>query len=213
MRTIRITLLVIFAVVMLLSLASQRVEAAGKSLKFKSTFSGTSVSTALDLDGDSCTGTPPVCTDLSDLLTFAGKQSGGIEVGQFTGQGVSEIDPVSGTGCLIAPGAIKSCTLGAVTNACEFQKVGVESIVVRYSSSGDILTGIVPSGGGTACIDFSTGNFAGSDSGSLTGGSGKFAGVTGTFTTSFNGQTLSSDPQGHSFGWFQATLKGTMIKP
>ena len=72
MRTIRIALL-ISAVAILLSLASQRVEAADK--RFKSTFSGTFVTTALDLDADSCTGTPPVCTDLSFVDTIAGKTS------------------------------------------------------------------------------------------------------------------------------------------
>jgi hypothetical protein len=210
MRTIRIALL-ISAVAILLSLASQRVEAAGN--EFTSTFSGTFVTTALDLDGDSCTGTPPVCTDLSFLDTIAGKTSGGIGGGQFTGQSVVELEGVSGTGCLIASNTIKSCTLGAAANACEFQSVGVGSKADRYSSTGDILTGIVPPGGETLCVDFSTGNHAGSASGSITGGSGKFAGVTGTFTESFNGKTLSSDSQGHAFGWFQAELTGTVAKP
>jgi hypothetical protein len=210
MRTIRIALL-ISAVAILLSLASQRVEAAGN--EFTSTFSGTFVTTAFDLDGDSCTGTPPVCTDLSFLDTIAGKTAGGIGGGQFTGQSLVELVGVPGTGCAIAPTAIKSCTLGAAANACEFQSVGVGSKADRYSSTGDILTGSIPAGGETLCVDFSTGNHAGSASGSITGGSGKFAGATGTFTESFNGKTLSSDPQGHAFGWFQAELMGTMVKP
>jgi hypothetical protein len=210
MRTIRIALL-ISAVAILLSLASQRVEAAGN--EFTSTFSGTFVTTAFDLDGDSCMGTPPVCTDLSFLDTIAGKTAGGIGGGQFTGQSLVELVGVPGTGCAFAPTAIKSCTLGTVANACEFQSVGVGSKADRYSSTGDILTGIIPSGGETLCFDSATGNHAGSASGSITGGSGKFAGVTGTFTESFNGKTLSSDPQGHSFGWFQAQLTGTVTGP
>jgi hypothetical protein len=210
MRTIRIALL-ISAVAILLSLASQRVEAAGN--EFTSTFSGTFVTTAFDLDGDSCAGTPPVCTDLSFLDTIAGKTSGGIGGGQFTGQSVVELQPVPGTGCAFALNTIQSCTLGAVTNACEFRSVGVGSKADRYSSTGDILTGIVPPGGETLCFDSSTGNHAGSATGSITGGSGKFAGVTGTFTESFNGKTLGSDPQGHSFGLFQAELTGTVIEP
>jgi hypothetical protein len=210
MRTIRIALL-ISAVAILLSLASQRVEAADK--KFKSTFSGTFVTTAFDLDADSCTGTPPVCTDLSFVDTIAGKTSGGIEAGQFTGQSVLELDPVSGKGCAIGPTTIKGCTLGTVANACEFQNVGVESIAERYSSTGDILTATVPSGGETLCLDTSTGKHAGSATGSITGGTGKFAGVTGTFTESFQGQTLSSDPQGHAFGWIKAKLTGTVMEP
>ena len=149
------------------------VEAPGN--EFTSTFSGTFVTTALDLDdGDSCTGTPPVCTDLSRLDTIAGKTSGGIAGGQFTGQSVVELEGVPGAGCAIAP-TIKGCTLGAEVNACEFQSVGVASKADRYNSTGDILTDIVPPGGETLCVDFSTGNHAGSASGSITGGSGKFA--------------------------------------
>ena len=200
MRTIRIVLL-ISAVAILLSLASQRVDAAGN--EFTSTFSGTFVTTAFDLDADSG-------TDLSFVDTIAGKTSGG---GQFTGQSVVELDPVPGTGCAFALTTIKSCTLGSVTNACEFQSVGVGSKADRYSSTGDILTGTIPPGGETLCFDSVTGNHAGSASGSITGGSGKFAGVTGTFTESFSGKTLSSDPQGHSFGWFQAQLTGTVTGP
>ena len=167
----------------------------------------------MDLDdGDSCTGTPPVCTDLSRLDTIAGKTSGGIAGGQSTGQSVVELEGVPGAGCAIAP-TIKGCTLGAEVNACEFQSVGVGTKADRYSSTGDILTGIIPPGGETLCFDSATGNHAGSATGSITGGSGKFAGVTGTFTESFNGKTLSSDPQGHSFGWFQAQLTGTVTGP
>jgi hypothetical protein len=88
MTTNRIALL-ISAVAILLSLASQRVEAAGN--EFTSTFSGTFVTTAFDLDGDSCMGTPPVCTDLSFLDTIAGKTAGGIGGGQFTGQSLVEL--------------------------------------------------------------------------------------------------------------------------
>jgi hypothetical protein len=210
MSTIRIALL-ISGVAILLSVASQRVEAAGN--EFTSTFSGTFVTTALDLDADSCTGTPPVCTDLSYPDTISGWTSGRrIGFAQFNGQSVVELVPVPGTGCAFAPTAIKSCTLGAVANACEFQSVGVGTKADRYSTD-DILTGIIPSGAETLCFDSSTGNHAGSVSGSITGGSGKFAGVTGTFKESFHGKTLSSDPQGHGFGWFQAELTGTVIEP
>jgi hypothetical protein len=208
MRTIRIALL-ISAVAILLSVANKRVEAGGNG--FTSTFSGTFVTTDLDLDAVSCTGN--VCTDLSYLDTIAGKTSGGIEGGQFTGQSVVELAPVSGTGCAFATMTIQGCTLGTVTNACEFQSVGPGSKADRYGSTGDILTGSIPVGGETLCFDSATGNHAGSVSGSITGGSGKFAGVTGTFMESFHGKTLASDPQGHGFGWFQAELNGTVIKP
>jgi hypothetical protein len=211
MRAITITLVSIFAIAMLLCFASQRVEAGEE--KFKSTLSGTFVTTVFDLDADSCTGAPPVCTDLSFVDTFSGKTSGTEEAGPFTGQAVLELVPVSGSGCAIAPTKIKSCTLGSVTNACEVQSVGVESIVDVYTRTGDILTATVPGGGETLCVDFATGNHAGSANGSLTGGTGKFADVTGTFTESIQGKILSTDPQGHSFGWIQVKLRGTVIEP
>lgn len=210
MRANTITLVSIFAVAMLLCFASQRVEAGEE--KFKSTLSGTFVTTVFDLDANSCTGTPPVCTDLSFVDTFSGKTSGTEEAGPFTGQAILELGPVPGTGCAISP-KIKGCTFENIANACVFQNVGVETIVDVYSHTGDILIATVPSGGETLCLDTSTGKHAGTASGSLTGGTGKFADVTGTFTESFHGQSLSSDPQGHSFGWIQATLTGTIIEP
>ena len=209
MRAITITLVSSFAVAMLLCFASQRVEAGDR--KLKSSFSGTFVTTALDLDADSCTGTPPVCTDLSFVDTIAGKTSGGIEAGQFTGQSVLELEPVSGSGCPIANA--KSCTVGNVANGCEFQNVGTEWVADRYSSTGDILTATVGPGDETLCLDTSTGFHAGSATGSITGGTGKFADANGTFTETFQGKVLTSDAQGHSFGWIKAKLTGTIIEP
>src|SRR5260370_20118583 len=110
MRAIKAASIVIFAVAILFYPTSRRAEAAGNSLKFKGTFSGSGANIPLDIDVDSCTttGGVTVCTDISALGSSAGKQSGGIEAGDFTVQGVSEIDAVAGTGCLLAPTAIKS---------------------------------------------------------------------------------------------------------
>jgi hypothetical protein len=221
MRPIKATSIVIVAVALLFFPASRRAVAAGNSLNFKGTFSGSTASIPLDIDVDSCTttGGVTVCTDLSGLATNGGKQSGGIEAGDFTGQGVTEIDAVAGTGCLLSPTAIQSCTLGSVTNACEYQYVGGSS-ATRFSSTGDISTQTLTSG--TLCIDFSNGtgttiqlpfDFAGSETYNLTGGSGKFAGATGTSTSQFTGQVLSADFQGHAFSWSQGSYQGTAIKP
>jgi len=163
-----------------------------------------------------------ICTDLSGLGTFAGKQSGGIEAGEFTGQGVNAAEPVPGTGCLFAPTTIQSCTIGSVTNACEFRFVPGGTLAFRFSSTGDIET--LKRISGTQCVDVSGGtgtlppklpfNVITSASLAITGGSGKFAGATGTLTeTQTAGQILSIDLQDHSFGWFQISYTGTINKP
>jgi hypothetical protein len=196
-------------------------EAEANSLKFKGTFSGSGPSVPLDTDVDSCTttGGVTVCTDLSGITSGAGMQSGGIEAGDFTFQIVGETDAVAGTGCLLAPTAIQSCTLGSVTNACEYQYMG-GSKATRFSSTGDILASTLTSG--TSCIDFSNGtgttiqlpfDVTGSQTFNLTGGSGKFASATGTSTSNFTGQILSADFQGHAFAWVQGSDEGTVVKP
>jgi hypothetical protein len=86
MRTIKAASVVSFAVAVIVFLAGQRVQAAGQSLEFRGSDSGTVVSVPLDIDADSCTTTVGVttCTDLSAYGNTAGKQSGGIEAGEFT---------------------------------------------------------------------------------------------------------------------------------
>jgi len=221
MRPIKAVSIVIVAAALLCLPASRRAVAAGNSLNFKGTSSGSTTNIPLDIDLDSCTttGAGTVCTDMSGLATSGGKQSGGIEAGDFTSQGVAEAVAVAGTGCLLSP-TQKSCTLGSVTNACEYQIVG-GSLAVRFSSTGDISAQTLTSG--TECIDYSNGtgttiqlpfDFAGSETWNLTGGSGKFTGATGTYTAQFTGQTLSADFQGHAFGWFQSSYQGTAtVKP
>jgi len=156
-----------------------------------------------------------ICADLSSLGTFAGKQSGGIEAGELTGQSVNETEPVPGTGCLIAPAAIQSCTIGSVTNACKYQQVAGGTRATRFSSTGDIETSKLISA--TLCVDYSSGklpfNFIFSSSLAITGGSGGFTGATGTYTETGTGQLLSIDPQGHNFGWLQGSYTGTIEKP
>jgi hypothetical protein len=161
----------------------------------------------MDIDDDAC-GTSFICTELSSFNSFAGTQTGGIEPGPFTGQSVNEADPVPGTGCLFDPAHVQGCTLGTVTNACKFQFVGGAG-ASRNSSTGDIETTKLVSGG--FCVDVSHGlpfNFAGSDTAAITGGSGMFAGASGTIHEKFSGQTLTNDFNGHGFAWFKDSFSG-----
>jgi hypothetical protein len=229
----RLILAVISAVVLTVSLGVHTAIAGTR--KFTSTLSGSFVTVPLDLDNDSCTTVSgiTICTDLSSYGNYAGNDTGGgIVAGPFTGQNVGEFSPVAGTGCLIDPTHIQSCTLGTSTDACEYVGEG-GSFVNRKSATpssppprGDLAQNLAqnPNGdlefgffnpGGTACVDFSSFPFKFfiSGSGVITGGTGKLAGITGSFSGTQTGQDLSVDGQGHDFGWFTATTSGTVTTP
>lgn len=91
---------VVFAVAAFSFLALRTVEAA--PLSFHGTLSGSGASVTMDIDNDAC-GTSFICTELSSFSTAAGTSTGGIEPGPFTGQSVSEVDPVPGTGASLTP--------------------------------------------------------------------------------------------------------------
>jgi hypothetical protein len=184
--------------------------------KVTSTSSGTTVNIPIDVDSDSCFAAPSgamVCTDYSAYFTFSGKESPG---GGFTGQSVFEFDPVSGTSCNIGgtmvPG-IASCTLaGSSEQGCELQAVGGAE-VDRDNSTGDLLFKTLVA---TVCIDLSSGppeNITASGTETITGGTGKNAGATGTSTATTHGQVLTSDAAGHGIGWFEGSSSGTITTP
>jgi hypothetical protein len=189
---------------------------AAKSKSFTSSFSGTSVSVPLDVDSDSCGSTAPfVCADFSGYANYSGKITGGGSAsGPFTGQTVSEVAPVAGTGCSINPSDQKACSLGTATDGCAYTFEG-GSFAIQKSATGEIMFGSITPGG-SECINFnSSGAFAlpypvsATFDGTIAGGTGKLTGITGAFTETVTGQILSIDLQGHDFGWFTATVKGT----
>jgi len=137
----------------------------------------------------------------------------GVFGGPSTGQEVNEIVPVSGTGCIIAPAAIASCTLGAITNACEFQLVAGGSGASIRSATGSVLVHTIT--GGTFCVEGTTGppfNWASTETVSFSGGTGEFTGVTGTGTGVATGQITTFDFAGHGFSWFTGTSTETLTK-
>jgi hypothetical protein len=202
---------VVFAVAVFYVLAPRTVEAGGTS-SFSGTLSGSGASITMDIDNDAC-GTSFICTELSSFNTAAGTSTGAIEPGPFTGQSVTEADPVPGTGCAFDPTHVQGCTIGTVTDACKFHFVGGAS-ATRSSSTGDIST--TKNVSGTECLDVSHGlpfNFAGSSTDAITGGSGQFAGATGTVHGTFHGQVLTNDFNGHGFAWFKESFSGTITTP
>jgi hypothetical protein len=205
----------LFGGIAVLTLLAGGVAHAGTQ-KVTSTSSGTTVNIPIDVDSDSCFAAPSgamVCTDYSANFNFSGKESPG---GGFTGQSVFEFDFVSGTSCNIGgtmvPG-IASCTLaGSSEQGCELQAVGGAE-VVRDNSTGDLLFKTLVA---TVCIDLSSRppfNITASGTETITGGTGKNAGATGTSTATTHGQVLTSDAAGHGIGWFEGTSTGTITTP
>jgi len=186
--------------------------AKSKSGTFSGTYSGSFATIPLDIDNEGCTTVSGIttCTDLSTETNAAGT-SKGILKGSFTHQAVFEAIPVAGSGCLI-DSSVQSCTLGASTDACEATFVG--GSFVNRDSDGDLTFGFATPGG-SLCIDFSSPpfNFSETINWSITGGTGKLTGVTGTFSATGTGQFLSIDMQGHDFGWFTETRTGSATLP
>jgi hypothetical protein len=182
---------------------------------FTSTLSGSAVQVPIDLDGTHCTSVNGIvnCPADSDLFTGGGTITGGPEPGQFTNQSVTETMPVSGTGCAVAPSSIKGCSIGSVTDGCLYKIIG-GNVVNRQMTTGDLLFAKLSSG--ALCIDFDTAlpwNLTGNNQFSFIGGTGRFAGATGSGTVSFKGQILQNDPQGHGMSWDAGSITGTIMIP
>jgi hypothetical protein len=185
--------------------------------KFSANISGSSVTVPLDLNGNaSCTTTGGVttCTALSYSSTFLGRHINGIgnTAYAFTGQSVTGVTPVAGTGCSIND-TIASCTLGAVTDACSYTYTGGSLVNQKAGPNNQKVstqTGTVTPGG-SLCVDYTspTPNFSATINGTLVSGNGDFTGITGSFTETISGAILNSDLQGHAFGWFSGTISGT----
>ena len=67
---------------------------------------------------------------------------------------------------------------------------------------------------GPGCLNPQTGEFSFTLPGSFIGGTGRYAGATGTWETqNFQTVALIEDPQGHAFRQFSFDLVGTLILP
>ena len=184
--------------------------------KFRSSSSGTSANIPVDLDADSCTtsGGSRSAPISPSIFTSSARATGTIG-GASTTQAVEEYDPVSGSGCNIlgAPVPIASCTLtGSSETGCEFKSVGA-TIVARDNATGDL---VFETESTRVCEDLSSGppfNVTGAANGTVTGGTGKISGATGTFNAASHGQILVSDPASHGFGWFVGSSTGTVTTP
>jgi hypothetical protein len=162
----------------------------------KSKASATFVSANFDFDN-------PNLKDPANYHNGAGISS----AGKFTFQAVAEFAPDKHT-----------CTLpGGVAGAgTEFALVA-DVQVSRFTATGDLL--FTKGTSATLCEDFSTSPtppfpFIFTETGVVTGGTGKYSGATGTFTATGDGATLSVDATGaRLFGWFENKEVTTLTVP
>jgi hypothetical protein len=181
----------------------------------KGTASGTNTSVPIDISGDSCTlvSTIEICTATSSLGIYSGTSSGGPPgtTGAYTGQSILQTIPVAGVGCSFAPETIASCKIGSNTNGCSYKYVNVDGVggagANRLSSNGNIGAFYIT--GGTYCYDPNTFAYEGTNTAVSAGGTGPFATVEGTATTTFSGKVLLQDPAGNGINWFTQTTTGT----
>ena len=188
-----------------------------RTQKFKGSESGTAVDVPVDLDSDSCfvaVNGATVCTDTSSYANFIGTQSPG---GSFTGQSISEADLVPGnSSCNIqgtmVPGTTICTLAGSNEQGCLLDAVGWPE-VDRDSSSGDLL--IMTAADFSVCDDLSKlpFNLTATLTETITGGTGKNAGASGTRTGLLKGQALSTDAAGKGFVWFEYNFTETITTP
>lgn len=177
------------------SIAMAQDGGSGQSKSLKSKESGGFVSTNFDFDHP----------DLSTPANYTNGEGIG-DAGQFTSQGVNEYTPDLNMKTCTVPGGVA----GAATEFTLVQDVGFD----RFNARGDLL--FFKSTSGTACQDLSTFPtppfpFTFTETGVITGGTGKFSGATGTYTAKGQGATLSLDATGvRGFGWFKSSSVSTV---
>jgi hypothetical protein len=129
---------------------------------------------------------------------------------------VNETAYVPGTGCSINAAHVKACTLNGHSDACAFT-FEAGSAVANYPDGSLLFTKLAP--GGTGCIDFNAPSFAlpfpyvFTSNSTITGGTVRYAGATGSSAATGVGAVQIDDSAGHSFGWFSDTYTGTITLP
>jgi hypothetical protein len=211
----QIRLFGLFTSIAVLMLVTSKVADAG-TIKYKGSYSGSGVDVPVDLDSNSCftaANGATVCTDTSTYVNLTGSNFPG---GGITAQDISEFAPVPGTSCNIegtmVPG-IAGCTLaGSSEQGCEYKSVG-DTEIDRDNLTGDLL---FFTRSDTICLDLSSGppfDDTGTFNGTITGGTGKFAGATGTKTGTIHAQQLTLDAAGHGLVAVESSYTGTITLP
>jgi len=154
-----------------------------KQLKMKGSFSGSFAPSEFDFNQDG---------QKAGLNLVTGT------LGRFTGQGQSEYQ-------LPLPTPV-TCPSDTV----EFPLMGSDSVTTD-TSSGDQLWSF--SGSGTLCVNPLTGVFTFQGTYGYFGGTGRFAGATGSTQVKATGRYHVCDPANRCFGNQTGTFTGTLILP
>jgi hypothetical protein len=168
-----------------LAVAVNSVEA--KDKPFHASFAGTNT----NKDDFSFTGTP------GNYATVAGKST----LGHYTAQLVVELPPDGLT-----------CTLPGGGSGVEYVFVG-EVFVLSFTATGEqLFLRLSPSVTSHGCFDLSTGVFGGQTTFDVSGGTGRFAGATGTIVKTFQSIVLALPPPPGKglFTSFTGTFDGTI---
>jgi hypothetical protein len=134
----------------------------------------------------------------------------------ITDQGKSNFGPITIYQWVAAVADGKTCTPpSGLPNAGSERTFQDALTVIRFEKTGDLLFSDLVSG--TLCVDLTPGvppfSFQGVIDASLTGGTGRFAGVSGTYTENSGGQFLSCTlGSGPCIGYGLKMVKGGTIK-
>jgi hypothetical protein len=169
---------------------------AQEAVKSTGQVSGTFIRANFDFDRSDLT-TP------ANATTFAGSDS---RFGRIAGQYLGEFAP-DGLTCT-TPG-------GQAGKGTELTLTAETGVVTRLKTGSQLF---FTATSGKQCIDFSTSPtppfpFSLSKTDTITGGTGEFAGATGTLTTEGRGAVLAVDPSNHVFGWVQIKYEAKINLP
>jgi hypothetical protein len=150
-------------------------------------------------------------TFLSTTFHFTTNPDEGTAVGETSGKGdKGHYSTRFVAGAVLTSSPPTPCTLLNGGSGISFTFVGDET-VFRFDSTGDQLFAVSAPGGGMECFGTSgpPNAFSGTESFTITGGTGRFANASGTLTTEIHGQYLVFlNPSGGSFGWVEDEWTG-----
>lgn len=179
----------IISTALALSVAWISGQAEAKAKSWKGKFSGSYISTEIDTNSDG---------SKASIGTLSGRSG----LGDFTEQALGELAFVEATTC---PNGDPGLLFALVSGTGHF--------VLRFDT-GDLVWGEISSE--TSCLDSTTGIFHFSGETVVTGGTGKFAGATGSGQFSGENRHLfvyPSDITGRYFGEENGTFEGTIVTP
>jgi len=90
------------------------------------------------------------------------------------------------------------------------------SVVVTFANNDQLFgAGALWNGdlSGWMCLNPADGHFAGVAAGGFSGGTGRFDGATGTFTSPFSGYNITAFTMGYGSGPISGTIEGTLTLP